>query len=121
MTGDIKIKLLESPYFYMFGGATMLEIKKGNKKFYAGNSEENPLAEMTFVLSGGNLIIIDHTYVSDKLNGQGVGKLLLKELVDWARKENKKIIPLCPYAKSQMEKNKEYHDMIYLSTDSPLG
>ncbi|MCQ1530442.1 GNAT family N-acetyltransferase [Lutispora saccharofermentans] len=59
-------------------------------------------------------MIIDHTYVSDELAGQGVGKLLLKELVDWIRKENKKIIPLCPYAKAQMEKNKEYHDTIYL-------
>lgn len=93
----------------------MLEIKKVNKKFYIGNSEEDFLAEMTFVPSGDNLIIIDHTTVTDKLNGQGVGKLLLEELVKWARKENKKIIPLCPYAKSQTEKNKEYHDMIYLS------
>lgn len=91
----------------------MLEVKKGNKSFYVGDSENNPLAEMTYVISGESLIIIDHTYVSDELNGQGIGKLLLKELVDWVRKENKKIIPLCPYAKAQMEKNKEYHDMIY--------
>jgi len=91
----------------------MIEIKKGTKSFYVGDSEENQLAEMDFVPSGENLIIIDHTQVSEELNGQGVGKLLLKELVDWARKENKKIIPLCPYAKAQMEKNKEYHDMIY--------
>ncbi|HAQ40949.1 MAG TPA: hypothetical protein DCM73_09040 [Clostridiales bacterium] len=52
-------------------------------------------------------------HVSEELNGQGVGKLLLKELIDWARKENKKIIPLCPYSKAQMEKNEEYRDMIY--------
>ncbi len=91
----------------------MLEIKKGTKSFYVGDSEENPIAEMTFVHSGDNVIIIDRTYVSDELKGQGVGKLLLKELVDWARKEDKKIIPLCSYAKAQMEKNQAYHDMIY--------
>lgn len=91
----------------------MLEIKKGIKSFYVEDSEENPLAKMSFVPTEEKFIIIDHTYVSDELNGQGVGKLLLKELVDWARKENKKIMPLCPYAKAQMEKNKEYHDMIY--------
>lgn len=93
----------------------MIEIKKGNNKFYLGESEEKILAEMTYVPSGDTLIIIDGTYVDDELGGQGVGKLLLKELVDWARVENKKIIPLCPYAKSQMEKNEEYHDMIYQS------
>lgn len=91
----------------------MLDIKKGTKSFYVGDLEENPLAEMTFVRSGDNIIIIDHTYVSDELSGEGIGKLLLKELVHWARSENKRIIPLCPYAKAQMEKNKEYHDMIY--------
>jgi len=89
----------------------MIEIKKGAKSFYVGDSEEKPLAEMSFVTAGKKNIVVDHTYVSEELRGQGVGKLLLKELVDWARKENKMIIPLCTYVKAQMEKNKEYHDM----------
>lgn len=91
----------------------MLEIKKGIKSFYIGDSEENPLAEMVFCLSDDNTITIDHTNVSEELAGQGVGKLILKDIVDWARQENKKIIPICPYAKAQMEKNKDYHDMLY--------
>lgn len=68
---------------------------------------------MTFVRSSDKFIIIDHTYVSKKFNGQGVGKLLLNEVVDWARSEGLRIIPLCPYAKAQMEKNSEFHDMIH--------
>ena len=91
----------------------MLEIKKGTNSFYIGESEENPLAEMTYITSGEKTIIIDHTYVPKELGGQGIGKLLLKELVDWARKEDIKIKPICSYAKAQMEKNEEYHDMIY--------
>lgn len=91
----------------------MSEIKKGTKGFYIGESEDNPLAEITYVPYGDNLIIVDHTYVSDSLSGQGVGKLLVKEIVDWARKENKKIIPQCSFVKAQMEKNKEYHDMLF--------
>ncbi|HZK00113.1 MAG TPA: GNAT family N-acetyltransferase [Tissierellaceae bacterium] len=91
----------------------MLEIKKGTDKFYVGDSEDNPLAEMAYVLTGKDIIIIDHTFVTDELRGQSVGRLLLKEVVDWSRSENKKIIPLCPYSKAQMEKNPEYHDMIH--------
>lgn len=91
----------------------MIEIKRGSKSFYVGDSEEKPLAEMVFLMSENNTITIDHTNISEALSGQGVGKLLLKDLVDWARQENKKIIPVCPYAKAQMEKNKEYHDMLY--------
>lgn len=89
-----------------------MEIKKGNNKYYVGDSEENPLAEMTYVPKEENFLI-DHTYVSEELKGQGVGKLLLKEIIEIARKENKKITPLCPYAKAQMEKNEEYHSLIY--------
>lgn len=91
----------------------MVEVKKGIKNFYVGDTEDKALAEMTFLISDENIITIDHTLISEGLSGQGIGKLLLKELVDWARSENKKIIPLCPYAKAQMEKNEEYHDMIY--------
>lgn len=89
-----------------------MEIKRGTKSFYIGESEDQPLAEMTYVLSGGDLIIIDHTYVAEQLGGQGIGKRLLEEVTNWAREENKKIIPLCPYAKAQMEKNEAYHDLL---------
>lgn len=90
----------------------MLEVKKGDKRFYIGDSEETPLAEMTYVPTGSSLIIIDGTFVSDELRGQGAGKILLKAVVEWARQENKKIIPLCPFAKAQMEKEEEYHDVL---------
>lgn len=89
-----------------------MEIKQAKDKFYVGD-ESTPSAEMTYVVSGNGLIIIDHTYVSDVYKGQGVGKLLLENVVNWARENNKKIVPLCPYAKAQMEKNPEYHDMIH--------
>ncbi len=91
----------------------MLEVKKGKDKFYIGDFEDKPLAEMTFVISGKDILIIDHTSVSDELGGQGAGKKLLKGIVDWARQEDRKIIPLCPYAKAQMERNEEYHDVIH--------
>ena len=91
----------------------MLEVKKGSKNYYIGESEDNVLAEMTFIDADEGFITIDHTMVKEELSGQGAGKLILKEIVDWARKENKKIKPVCPYAKAQMEKNEEYHDMIY--------
>jgi predicted GNAT family acetyltransferase len=90
----------------------MLEIKQGQKSFYIGDAEDSPLAEMTYVLTGENYIIVDHTNVSEKLKGQGVGKLLLDELVNWVRKENKKIIPLCPFVKAQMQKGEEYWDVL---------
>ncbi|RBP61004.1 hypothetical protein DES36_1152 [Alkalibaculum bacchi] len=90
----------------------MFTINRGTNRFYIGNSE-NSLAEMTYVNAGSKIIIIDSTKVSDKLRGQGVGKILLKEVVNLAREEHKKITPLCPFAKAEMNKNVEYQDLIY--------
>lgn len=95
------------------GGDIMLKVNKGTNSFYIGDTEESPLAEITFNIADGNVIVADHTLISDELSGQGVGKLLLKELVSWARSEYKMIKPVCPFIKAQMEKNSEYHDMIF--------
>lgn len=89
----------------------MMDVKKGINKFFVGKSEDLILAEMCYTIDG-DVIVIEHTKVSEELGGKGVGKLLLNELVSWARKENKNIKPVCPYAVAQMEKNIEYHDIL---------
>ena len=90
----------------------MLTIKQSDKSFYIGDSEKELLAEMTFVYAGEDIIIIDHTSVSDELRGQNIGKQLLQRLVELAKEKNKKIVPLCPFAKKEMMKNKEEYEEI---------
>ena len=41
------------------------EIKQGNNKFYVGEDENNPKAEITYKQVDNNEIEIDHTGVSD--------------------------------------------------------
>ena len=69
------------------------------------------LAEMTYTVAGSRLII-DHTTVDDSLRGQGVGGKLVRAAVDWARGENAKLMPLCPYAKSVFDKTPDYSDVL---------
>ena len=90
----------------------METIKRENNLFYVGDNAEHALAEITFVPTGADKIIIDHTYVSEALKGQGVGQKLVKKVVEYARQENKKIIPLCPFAKGIMTKSNEYKDVL---------
>ena len=63
------------------------------------------LAEMTFSLAGDTLMIIDHTDVDDSLRGQGIGRKLLDKVLQYAENEERKIMPLCPYAKSVFDKD----------------
>lgn len=84
---------------------------KGKGAFYI---EENStlLAEMTYVWAGQDRIIIDHTEVSPDLKGKGAGKQLVSKAVDFARANNIKIIPLCPFAKSVFDKVAEFKDVL---------
>lgn len=89
-----------------------MEIVKGTNKFYIGEDENNPIAEITYKEKDKHTINVDHTYVSDELRGQGIAGKLVEVITDFARKENVKIIPTCPYVASKMEKTAEYHDLI---------
>jgi len=66
---------------------------------------------MTYTTAGSK-VIIDHTTVDDVLRGKGVGAQLVRAAVEWARKENVKLLPLCPYARSVFDKNPEYGDVL---------
>ncbi|MFZ3577797.1 GNAT family N-acetyltransferase [Virgibacillus sp. DJP39] len=89
----------------------MTTIKKGEGKFYVGENEAEPLAEITFQLTDTKLII-DHTVVSESLSGQGIAGKLVEKVVNYAREKGKKIIPVCSYAQKKMEKTPEYHDVL---------
>ena len=86
--------------------------EEGNKgAAYVGDFNK-PEAAMTYSIAGDDLLIIDHTEVSEKFRGQGVGRKLLDAIVAKARAENKKIMPLCPYAKSVFEKVSTIRDVL---------
>lgn len=90
----------------------MADIKKGDHKFYIGDDEQNPIAEITYKEAGGNELNVDHTYVSGELRGEGIGGQLVDKIVSYARDEGKKIDPTCSYAKKKMEETPEYRDVL---------
>jgi hypothetical protein len=90
----------------------MTTINKAENKFYIGDDVKSPLAEMTYIESNKSLLVIDHTYVSDELRGQGIAGKLLEQVVLYAREHKKKIKPLCVFAKKKMEDTPAYHDVL---------
>lgn len=89
----------------------MAEIKQGTNKFYIGEDENNPQAQITFKKLNDNQIDIDHTGVPDEMGGQGIGSQLVKSVVEYARENNLKIVATCPFAKNVIEKYSEYQDV----------
>lgn len=85
-----------------------MEILKSDRRHYMEDDGGETIAEITFVPSNSQLIIIDHTFVDDSFRGQGIASKLVASAVDMAREQNKKVIPLCPFAKREFEKNPDY-------------
>lgn len=71
------------------------------------------LAEIVYNSPLPGTIIIEHTEVSDALQGQQVGYKLVQAVVDYARANALKIIPLCPFASAVFKKKPEYEDVLY--------
>lgn len=90
-----------------------MEIKRGDKKYYIGEHETDPIAEITYKEKDAQTIIANRTYVSDELRGQGIAGKLFQELIQFAREEKVKIIPECSYVKAKMERTDEYDDVLY--------
>lgn len=86
--------------------------ENGSKGAYFIEQDGKRLGEMTYSKAGDNLIIIDHTEVSDALRGTGAGKKLVTAAVENARKNGLKILPLCPFAKSVFDKTPEFADVL---------
>ena len=84
--------------------------EKGFGHFYIVEDNEQ-IGEMEVSISGSTLTVY-HTEVAEKAEGKGYAKALLQEMVGFARSNNLKVIPLCPYVHAQFRRRpEEYADI----------
>ena len=70
------------------------------------------LAMMNYIMSDDRNMIVDHTKVDPSLKGQGVGKKLIKEMVDYVRKNQIKVKPRCSFVAAVLNKIPEWQDIL---------
>lgn len=87
-----------------------MNIEKDESGFSAIDNGEK-LGYITYIPSGDTLTVT-HTVVDEKAEGQGIGKQLVKQVVEFARNEKKTIDPQCPFAASVIEKNPDFQDVL---------
>lgn len=73
---------------------------------------EGHIAGLPWSKAGASRLIIGHTGVADALSGEGARQTLVKRAAENARAAGVKIIPLCPFAKAQIEKQPEWQDVL---------
>jgi predicted GNAT family acetyltransferase len=65
----------------------------------------------TYKRADGVLTIL-HTEVPKELEGRGIGSALIRGVLDIARKAGLKVVTLCPFAKSYIERHPEFADLL---------
>ncbi len=68
-------------------------------------------AEMTFTRRGPGQVSADHTGVPDSMAGQGVGRALVLRMVEDARREGFRILPLCPFVLAQLRRHPDWAEL----------
>lgn len=89
------------------------QINDTRRGYFEAVEDGKKAGKMTYTWAGDTKFIIDHTEVSPDFNGKGVGKKLVMAAVEYARANNLKIIPLCPFAKSVFDKVEEIRDVLF--------
>ena len=74
-------------------------------------SDENKIGKMNIAKTDSNITVF-HTEVDPEYEGLGFAKMLLNQLISYARENELKIIPLCPYVNMQFRHHpEEYADI----------
>lgn len=56
----------------------------------------------------GERVVMPHTVVPGPLEGRGIGSRLARTALDWARDENLRVVPLCPFVRAYIQRHPEY-------------
>ena len=57
-------------------------------------------------------LVYDHTIVPEELGGRGVGSALVKHALNYARENDKKVVPQCSFVSCYINKHPDYQDLL---------
>lgn len=69
------------------------------------------IGEITFVRIGSDKLIIDYTAVAPEFRKQSVGLTLVRNVVNFARMQKRRVITLCPFARAMFNRFSEFDDV----------
>lgn len=69
-------------------------------------------AEMTFRRVAPGIVAVDHTFTPPAFRGHDIALKLMTRLLEDARTEGFRIIPICSYVASQFKRHPEWSDLL---------
>lgn len=86
--------------------------ERDSKGFALAQEDGKRMGMMTYSIAGPSLIIVDHTEVEEEYKKKGVGLEMLHKIVEMAREQDKKIMPLCPFANAMFKRHEDIRDVL---------
>lgn len=83
---------------------------EGDAFAFQNKKDNKVIAEITWAMLG-DVMAVDHTFVSPDLRGQGVAKKLLDRAAEYAREKEYKMEPICSYVVTAFERYDDYNDI----------
>jgi predicted GNAT family acetyltransferase len=93
-----------------------LKLNDQNKGAFLIMDGEEQLAEMAIAIVNGDMIVY-HTEVSPKAEGQGLAKKLLETMVSYARTHQLKVVPLCSFVHAQFKRHPQDFEDVWKKTE----
>lgn len=88
-----------------------MDFEHGDNRFYK-EKDGKLIAEVTYIPKG-DTVEIDHTFVDPSLRGQGVAEQLVDRVVEEMQKEQKKIVPVCPYVVELFKRKPDKYEHVH--------
>lgn len=82
---------------------------QGRGEFYIERHGRR-VAELTYSAMGAEAVV-GHTWVDPSLRGGQLAPSLVSAVVEWARREGRKIVPVCSYVRAVFERTPSYGDV----------
>lgn len=89
-----------------------MEIVQEEEQVYILNDKQERIAYVLFPKMDERTVIIRTTYVSEELRGLRIASKLLEAACAVLRRDNRKAILECSYAKRWFQEHKEYEDVL---------
>lgn len=88
-------------------------LERSSRRRYEVYADDVPAGLLKYRLAGDRLCLL-HTEIESSYEGNGLGSVLVKYVLDEARQHARTVVPYCPYVRGWIDHHAEYSDLISL-------
>ncbi len=92
-------------------------VDQPERRVYEISVDGRPAGLVRYRRSGGQIIFI-HTEIDDAYAGRGLGARLAAHVLDEARRDGLRVVPICPFIAGYIRSHPAYQDLV---SASPAG